>query len=94
MNLLTAYNTQEECAEVIQAISKCLRFGMERVNPETQVDNKSHLAFELGQLEFMIGKLEADLELDRRVMLNGYNKKAMTYATYAKLFQPEPKDTL
>lgn len=44
--------TQEECAEVTQAISKVFRFGMEdSYNGET---NKAHLEEELGDLMCMI----------------------------------------
>ena len=35
--------TMEECAEVIQAISKIFRFGLESIHPETGIDNKTHL---------------------------------------------------
>lgn len=44
--------TQEECAEVIQAISKIFRFGFDTVwNNET---NKEHLEEELGDLTAML----------------------------------------
>lgn len=44
--------TQEECAEVIQSISKVFRFGMNEVY-EGQ-SNKQRLASELGDLQCMI----------------------------------------
>jgi len=44
--------TQEECAEVIQAISKVFRFGIDEVY-EGQ-SNKQRLASELGDLQCMI----------------------------------------
>ena len=46
--------TQEECAEVIQAISKCFRFGIDGVKPGLSETNREHLAEELGDLQAMI----------------------------------------
>ena len=41
--------TQEECAEVVQAISKCFRFGMnDSYNGKT---NRESLVLELGDLQ-------------------------------------------
>lgn len=44
----------EECAEVIQAISKCQRFGLNNIKPLTDKTNKDHLTEELGDLAAMI----------------------------------------
>jgi NTP pyrophosphatase (non-canonical NTP hydrolase) len=46
--------TQEECAEVSQAISKVFRFGFESCHPVTFVNNKEHLEEELGDLLAMV----------------------------------------
>jgi NTP pyrophosphatase (non-canonical NTP hydrolase) len=45
---------QEECAEVIQAISKVFRFGMDDVHPTTNKSNKDSLEEETGDLLCMI----------------------------------------
>lgn len=45
---------QEECAEVIQAISKCLRFGIDNYKPGKPKTNREHLEEELGDLLAMI----------------------------------------
>ena len=45
---------QEECAEVIQAISKCLRFGIDNYKPGKPKTNREHLAEEIGDLIAMI----------------------------------------
>lgn len=45
---------QEECAEVTQAISKCLRFGVDNFKPGKPKTNREHLAEELGDLQAMI----------------------------------------
>ncbi len=46
--------TQEECAEVSQAISKVFRFGMASCHPVTNVNNKQHLEDEIGDLLAMV----------------------------------------
>jgi NTP pyrophosphatase (non-canonical NTP hydrolase) len=46
--------TQEECAEVIQAVSKIFRFGFDSRHPDKGYDNREHLEEELGDLQFMI----------------------------------------
>lgn len=46
--------TQEECAEVIQAISKIRRFGMDNAKPGTDYTNRAHLEEELGDVLAMI----------------------------------------
>lgn len=46
--------TQEECAEVIVAISKISRFGLDNVKPGKPLTNRQHLAEELGDLQAMI----------------------------------------
>ncbi len=46
--------TQEECAEVTQAISKCYRFGLDNFKPGKPKTNRQHLAEELGDLQAMI----------------------------------------
>jgi NTP pyrophosphatase (non-canonical NTP hydrolase) len=45
---------QEECAEVTQAISKCLRFGIDNYKPGKPKTNREHLAEEMGDLIAMI----------------------------------------
>ena len=55
MNILS-----EECAEVIQAISKCHRFGLDNVKPGKPKTNREHLEEELGDLLAMV-----DIMLDK-----------------------------
>jgi NTP pyrophosphatase (non-canonical NTP hydrolase) len=45
---------QEECAEVIQAISKIRRFGIDNAKPGTEYTNRQHLEEELGDVLAMI----------------------------------------
>lgn len=44
----------EECAEVIQAISKCNRFGLDQIKPNKEKTNVAILEEELGDLLAMI----------------------------------------
>jgi NTP pyrophosphatase (non-canonical NTP hydrolase) len=46
---------QEECAEVIQAISKIFRFGFDAKHPNEDRNNLQRLEEELGDLVCMVG---------------------------------------
>jgi len=68
--------TQEECAEVTQAISKCYRFGLDNFKPGKPKTNRQHLAEELGDLQAMIdlcvvsgliSKEELDVASDNKI---------------------------
>ena len=50
--------TQEECAEVIQSISKISRFGIDNLKPGKPKTNREHLEEELGDLYAMIEILQ------------------------------------
>jgi len=50
--------TQEECAEVIQAISKISRFGLDNYKPGKSQTNREHLEEELGDLQAMVEILQ------------------------------------
>ena len=58
MNILS-----EECAEVIQAISKCHRFGLNNIKPGKPKTNREHLEEEIGDLLAMV-----DILLDMNVV--------------------------
>ena len=45
---------QEECAEVIQAVSKISRFGIDNFKPGKPKTNRAHLEEELGDMLAMI----------------------------------------
>jgi NTP pyrophosphatase (non-canonical NTP hydrolase) len=49
---------QEECAEVIQAVSKISRFGIDNFKPGKAKTNREHLEEELGDLLCMVAILE------------------------------------
>jgi len=53
---------QEECAEVIQAVSKVRRFGINNYKPGKPLTNREHLEEELGDLLAMVDiMLEQDI---------------------------------
>ena len=68
--------TQEECAEVTQAISKVFRFGMDAQYPAGAPTNKQRLEEELGDLQAMI------LILSQKGIIN---MKAIELAAEAKV---------
>jgi NTP pyrophosphatase (non-canonical NTP hydrolase) len=49
---------QEECAEVIQAVSKISRFGLDNFKPGKPKTNRQHLEEELGDMLAMIDILQ------------------------------------
>jgi NTP pyrophosphatase (non-canonical NTP hydrolase) len=55
---------QEECAEVIQAISKINRFGIDNSKPGVEKSNRQHLEEEIGDLLAMVEILAQDLVID------------------------------
>jgi NTP pyrophosphatase (non-canonical NTP hydrolase) len=71
MNIL-----QEECAEVIQAVSKISRFGIDNFKPGKAKTNREHLEEELGDMIAMICILEK---------MGVINQDALELATKAKI---------
>jgi NTP pyrophosphatase (non-canonical NTP hydrolase) len=71
MNILS-----EECAEVIQAISKCHRFGLNNFKPGKPKTNREHLEEEIGDLLAMV-----DILLDMSVV----TEEALQQAKVAKI---------
>jgi NTP pyrophosphatase (non-canonical NTP hydrolase) len=57
---------QEECAEVIQAVSKVRRFGIDNCKPGKSLTNREHLEEELGDLLAMV-----DIMLDQDIIAWG-----------------------
>ena len=77
---------QEECAEVIQAISKCFRFGMGETHPNTGISNIDSLTQELGDLLAMI-----ELLVDRNI---GITDEVMREAKLKKFLKLKRWSTL
>ena len=67
---------QEECAEVIQAVSKISRFGIDNHKPGKPKTNREHLEEELGDMLAMI-----DIMLEKNVI----SKNNLDIAKRAKI---------
>jgi len=59
---------QEECAEVIQAVSKISRFGIDNFKPGKAKTNREHLEEELGDMIAMICILEKMGVIDQNAL--------------------------
>ena len=82
---------QEECGEVIVAVSKISRFGLDNVKPGKPLTNRQHLAEELGDLQAMINlcidhnlvdKEEVIVRLVKHSLLEINGKPANTWTLY------------
>lgn len=79
--------TQEECAEVTQAISKVFRFGIDAVyNDQT---NNQRLTEELGDLHCMIELIVESGLIDRKELLNASGNKRKKLIQWSKIFDKE-----
>lgn len=55
----------EECSELIQALTKIQRFGLDSVNPYENISNKEALLKEIGDVHACLALLEQSLlEID------------------------------
>lgn len=82
---------QEECAEVIQAVSKISRFGMDNLKPGKPKTNREHLEEELGDMLAMIdilcslGVVELDnLRVAKLAKIEKLKKWSTIYNTEAQ----------
>jgi NTP pyrophosphatase (non-canonical NTP hydrolase) len=90
-NDLTPVTTMEECAEVIQAISKVFRFGPRQCHPDTGVSNLTALTVEMGQLLAMLEALSDQWQLDQDILERAYDKKLSDMGMWESYFT-ETKD--
>ena len=75
--------TQEECAEVIQAISKIFRFGLDTEwKGET---NREHLEEEIGDLQAMIQLLIQHKIVDAKQVENAAIKKTLKLQKWSSI---------
>lgn len=78
--------TQEECAEVSQAISKVFRFGFEDCHPVTKINNREHLEEELGDLMCMIDLLIDSGVVSESAVMTAKHEKMMKLEKWSKIF--------
>ena len=76
--------TQEECAEVVQAISKVMRFGLDTThNGRT---NRDHLEEEIGDLQCMINLLVEAGVCDTVSVLEAARRKRSKLEQWSTIF--------
>lgn len=75
--------TQEECAEVTQAISKVFRFGME--SEHNGASNKERLTEEVGDLMCMIDLMIDHGIIDEAAVMTAKNEKLMKLQKWSSI---------
>lgn len=79
--------TQEECAEVIQAISKVFRFGM--VDTHNGQTNREHLEEEIGDLMCMIDILIDSGIVSEAAVMTAKNEKLNKLKVWSGIFKEQ-----
>ena len=79
--------TQEECAEVIVAISKISRFGLDNIKPGKPLTNRQHLAEELGDLQAMIDLCIVHNIVDEEEVLVAADNKIAKLKKWSNIFK-------
>ena len=79
--------TQEECAEVIQAISKVFRFGM--VDTHNGQTNREHLEEEIGDLMCMIDILIDSGVVSEAAVMTAKNEKLNKLKVWSGIFKEQ-----
>jgi len=79
---------QEECAEVVQIISKARRFGDDGRNPANGKTNKELIHVEIGDMLTMVDFLTEEGYLDPHLLQNARIMKRVKFNEYRK---HEPK---
>jgi NTP pyrophosphatase (non-canonical NTP hydrolase) len=77
--------TQEECAEVTQAISKVFRFGMD--DEYKGQTNREHLEEEIGDLMCMIDLLIDNGVISESAVMTAKNEKLNKLLTWSNIFK-------
>lgn len=81
---------QEECAEVIVAASKLLRFGLGNTNPDTKVINTTELSLEIGDLCHILDKANDAGIIIEEVVDAGMLRKERRLAQFLQTGQSAP----
>ena len=76
--------TQEECAEVVQAISKVMRFGLDTTHNGRS--NRDHLEEEIGDLQCMINLLVEAGVCDTVSVLEAARRKRSKLEQWSTIF--------
>ena len=81
----------EECAEVIQAVTKIQRFGMETVNPLNNISNIESLTTECGDLSAMLLLIRRMGIIDQDPMLRAAEAKMEKLKIYSPNLFKDPE---
>lgn len=82
LNILT-----EECAEVIQAVSKVQRFGIDNTNPFSTETNREHLEQEIGDVLTMIDLLYVKGIISNENVLEAQKRKIEKLKLWSKIYE-------
>lgn len=75
----------EECAEIQQAASKALRFGMENGHPDGQHSNRAELSKEIGELDNLVEMLSDRDLIHGESRLHGFLSKRKRLEEYMRV---------
>lgn len=78
---------QEECAEVIQAVSKISRFGIDNFKPGKPKTNREHLEEELGDMLAMIDILIEKGIVSSTVLEGAKNAKIEKLKKWSNIYE-------
>jgi NTP pyrophosphatase (non-canonical NTP hydrolase) len=78
---------QEECAEVIQAVSKCIRFGIDNTYSKGEGSQRQHLVKELGDLQCMINLCIEHSIVELSDIQNAVLNKQDKLKVYSKIYK-------
>lgn len=81
--------TAEECAEVIVAISKISRFGIDNYKPNKPLTNRQHLEEEIGDLLAMVDLLEEFKVVDMASVNTARIAKIEKLKQWSNIFKAE-----
>ena len=77
---------QEECAEVIQAISKCRRFGLDNSHKSGKTQ-RENLTEEIGDLYCMLELLCEYADVDKSAVAVAAHDKREKLKTWSKIYE-------
>ena len=77
---------QEECAEVIQNISKCRRFGMENVYLKGEGTQREQLVQEIGDMMLLVELLQAHQLFTEKELREAMRAKAKKLAIWSNIY--------
>lgn len=77
---------QEECAEVIQAISKCRRFGLDNQHKSGKT-HREELVQEIGDVALLIELLHAYELYTLKDLHTAKNNKGQKLAKYSRIYE-------